>query len=41
MKTKRTFVVNRYCFRGSIEDWIDIGGPMHLQEAESIFTTFG
>ena len=34
---KRTFVVNRYCFRGSIDDWIDIGGPMHLQEASKVF----
>jgi hypothetical protein len=34
---KRTFIVNRYCFRGSIDDWIDIGGPMHLKEASKIF----
>jgi hypothetical protein len=34
---KRTFVVNRYCFRGSIDDWIDIGGPMHLKEASKVF----
>jgi len=23
----REFVAERYCFRGSIDDWIDIGGP--------------
>ena len=34
---KRTFIVNRYCFRGSIDDWIDIGGPMHLKDASKIF----
>ncbi len=34
---KRTFVVNRYCFRGSIDDWINIGGPMHLKEASEAF----
>ena len=34
---KRTFVVNRYCFRGSIDDWINIGGPMHLKEASEVF----
>ena len=25
---ERTFVVNRYCFRGSIDDWIDINPPL-------------
>lgn len=34
---KRTFVVNRYCFRGSIDDWIDISGPMHLKEASKVY----
>ena len=34
---ERTFVVNRYCFRGSIDDWIDIGAPMHLKEASKVF----
>jgi hypothetical protein len=24
---KRLFVAERFCFRGSVEDWIDIGGP--------------
>jgi len=31
-KEKRTFVVNRYCFLGSIDDWIFIGGPGPLKE---------
>ena len=34
---KRTFVANRYCFRGSIDDWIDIGAPMRLKEASKVF----
>ena len=34
---ERTFVVNRYCFRGSIDDWIDISAPMHLKEASKVF----
>lgn len=29
---KRTFIVNRYCFLGSIDDWIFIGGPGPLKE---------
>jgi hypothetical protein len=24
---RRTFVAQRYCFRGAIDDWIDIGAP--------------
>jgi hypothetical protein len=24
---KRLFLAERFCFRGSVEDWIDIGGP--------------
>jgi hypothetical protein len=28
---RRRFVTQRYCFRGSIDDWIDIGGPDKLQ----------
>ena len=24
---KRLFVAERFCFRGSVNDWIDIGGP--------------
>ncbi len=27
---RRTFVAQRYCFRGSIDDWIDIGAPGKL-----------
>ncbi len=26
-KEKRTFTVERFCFRGSIDDWIPIAGP--------------
>jgi hypothetical protein len=29
---KRTFVVMRYCFLGSIDDWIQIGGPGSLKD---------
>ena len=31
-ETKRTFVIERYSFRGSIEDWIYIDGPDALDE---------
>jgi hypothetical protein len=24
---ERLFLAERFCFRGSVEDWIDIGGP--------------
>ncbi len=28
---KRVFVVERYCFRGSVDDWISVGeGPKSL-----------
>jgi len=30
-KEKRVFVAQRYCFLGSIDDWIDIGTPDTLQ----------
>lgn len=26
-KKTRTFVTQRFCFRGSIDDWIHVGGP--------------
>ena len=26
-KTSRAFVTERFCFRGSIDDWIHVGGP--------------
>ena len=26
-KKTRTFVTERFCFRGSVDDWIHIGGP--------------
>jgi len=29
-ETKRLFMTQRYCFRGSIDDWIDIGGANTL-----------
>jgi len=28
---KRLFSVERYCFRGSVDDWIQIGGAQHLK----------
>jgi hypothetical protein len=28
----RKFVAQRYCFRGSIDDWIEIGGPDSLEK---------
>ena len=31
-ETKRTFVIERYSFRGSIEDWIYIDGPDALDD---------
>ena len=31
-KEKREFIVRRYCFLGSVEDWITIGGPGELQD---------
>lgn len=27
----RLFSVQRYCFRGSLDDWIEIGGAQHLE----------
>lgn len=29
-KNKRDFVVERFCYRGAIDDWINIGGPESL-----------
>jgi len=31
-KEKRTFVVERYCYSGSIDDWIDVDGPADLSK---------
>ena len=31
-KQTRTFIAERYCFRGSIDDWIRIGGPNSLHK---------
>ncbi len=30
-RQRRLFVAERFCFRGSIDDWIDIGGPDSLE----------
>lgn len=29
-KERRTFTPERFCFRGAIDDWINIGGPENL-----------
>jgi len=29
-KEQRTFITRRYCFLGSVDDWIDIGSPDRL-----------
>jgi len=31
-ETERTFIAERYCFRGSVDDWIYIGGPNSLEK---------
>jgi hypothetical protein len=31
-KEARTFVTQRFCFRGSVDDWIHIGGPGPLTD---------
>lgn len=31
-KKKRTFVAERFCFRGAIDDWIFLGGPDDLKK---------
>jgi hypothetical protein len=30
-KKRRTFTAERFCFRGAIDDWINIGGPENLE----------
>jgi hypothetical protein len=30
-KERRTFTAERFCFRGAIDDWINLGGPEHLK----------
>jgi len=30
-KKRRTFVAERFCFKGSIDDWINISGPDSLE----------
>ena len=34
-KVRRVFAPERYCFRGSVEDWIPIGEPDQLQRLAS------
>jgi hypothetical protein len=29
---RRTFTAERFCFRGSIDDWIHLGGPNTLKK---------
>jgi hypothetical protein len=36
-KTAREFAPERFCFRGSVEDWISIGGPDQLGKLASRF----
>ena len=36
-KDKREFAPERFCFRGSVEDWISIGGPAPLHKLISKF----
>ncbi len=31
-KERRTFVAERFCFLGAIDDWIILGGPDHLKK---------
>jgi hypothetical protein len=31
-KTARTFVTERYCFKGSVDDWIFVDGPAQLAD---------
>ena len=41
-KEKRLFVTERFCFRGSVDDWIYIGGPDSLsQEAKKFIKHLG
>ena len=35
----REFVVERYCFRGSIDDWINVGGPGRLADLAREFVS--
>jgi hypothetical protein len=36
-EVQRVFAPERYCFRGSVEDWISIGEPDQLQRLTSRF----
>lgn len=35
---QRVFEPERYCFRGSVEDWISIGGPDQLEKLLSLYS---
>ena len=37
-REKRLFLAERFCFRGSVDDWIDIGGP--AQRLSVVLKTF-
>jgi hypothetical protein len=32
IQKRRTFVAERFCFRGAIDDWIFLGGPDDLKK---------
>ncbi len=36
-KAKRKFIAERYCFLGSMDDWINIGGPDRLENLTKRF----
>ncbi len=36
-KKRRTFTAERFCFRGAIDDWINIGGPDNLKTLVEIY----
>ena len=36
-KERRTFTAERFCFRGSIEDWIYLGGPDSLRKLAELY----
>jgi hypothetical protein len=37
---RRRFVAERFCYRGSIDDWIHIGGPGRLEKLVKRYTKF-
>ncbi len=38
-KERRTFVAERFCFRGAIDDWIFLGGPDDLKKLSGRYIT--